>query len=245
MAKETIDPLVAELLEKYQLPDDAVWKLERKNKAGYVTTSTWIMKHRWIEKVAGMSGIRFQSPDIIEHDLVKKVVAILVTGCMGKYGTEGYREEWSIGEAAPYNTKIGYPFAMAEKRAKDRVVLKLLDIHGLVYSEEEADDFKLVEAQDEDGAPTGFQSPGGGKSAYAMKKENPEAWNEAVAEITDCRSHVELDAVDKALQVRFKTQNWPVSWGRNIRDLINKAHEDIDALEASMEMPLEEPLGEY
>ncbi len=31
---------------------------------------------------------------------------------------------------------------MAEKRAKDRVILKLAGIHGLVYSEEEADDFK-------------------------------------------------------------------------------------------------------
>jgi hypothetical protein len=35
-----------------------------------------------------------------------------------------------------------YPFAMAEKRAKDRVILKLIALHGLVYSEEEADDFK-------------------------------------------------------------------------------------------------------
>jgi transcription initiation factor IIF auxiliary subunit len=31
---------------------------------------------------------------------------------------------------------------MAEKRAKDRVILKLVGLHGDVYSEEEADDFK-------------------------------------------------------------------------------------------------------
>ena len=31
---------------------------------------------------------------------------------------------------------------MAEKRAKDRVILKLVGLHGHVYSEEEADDFK-------------------------------------------------------------------------------------------------------
>ena len=36
---------------------------------------------------------------------------------------------------------MNYPYAMAEKRAKDRVILKLLDIHGEVYSQEEADDF--------------------------------------------------------------------------------------------------------
>jgi hypothetical protein len=31
---------------------------------------------------------------------------------------------------------------MAEKRAKDRVILKLIELHGYVYSEEEADEFK-------------------------------------------------------------------------------------------------------
>ena len=31
---------------------------------------------------------------------------------------------------------------MAEKRAKDRVILKLVGLHGYAYSEEEADDFK-------------------------------------------------------------------------------------------------------
>jgi hypothetical protein len=31
---------------------------------------------------------------------------------------------------------------MAEKRAKDRVILKLVGLHGDVYSEEEADEFK-------------------------------------------------------------------------------------------------------
>ena len=34
---------------------------------------------------------------------------------------------------------------MAEKRAKDRVILKLAGIHGDAYSEEEADDFKESE----------------------------------------------------------------------------------------------------
>ena len=54
----------------------------------------------------------------------------------------GDATEWSIGEAAPYNTTNKYPYAMAEKRAKDRVILKLVGLHGDVYSEEEADEFK-------------------------------------------------------------------------------------------------------
>ena len=54
--------------------------------------------------------------------------------------------EWSIGEASPYNNKNAYPFAMAEKRAKDRVILKLVGLHGDVYSQDEADEFNLAQA---------------------------------------------------------------------------------------------------
>jgi hypothetical protein len=53
------------------------------------------------------------------------------------FGKLGDREEWSIGEAAPKNNKNSYPYAMAEKRAKDRVILKLLNTHGYLYSEAE------------------------------------------------------------------------------------------------------------
>jgi hypothetical protein len=60
----------------------------------------------------------------------------------------GERMEWSIGEAligTNYRVsgkQAAYVYAMAEKRAKDRVILKLIELHGLVYSEEEADEFK-------------------------------------------------------------------------------------------------------
>jgi hypothetical protein len=70
-------------------------------------------------------------------DQAGKNVAICVTGRLGATACE-----WSIGECAPYNNKNSYPFAMAEKRAKDRVVLKLLGLHGEIYSEDEAEDFK-------------------------------------------------------------------------------------------------------
>ena len=40
------------------------------------------------------------------------------------------------------NNKNSYPYAMASKRARDRVALQLLGLAGYIYSEEEADDFK-------------------------------------------------------------------------------------------------------
>ena len=45
----------------------------------------------------------------------------------------------TYGEASPRNTKNAYPYAMAEKRAVDRAILKLLGLHGFVYSEDEMD----------------------------------------------------------------------------------------------------------
>src|SRR3954467_9953597 len=60
----------------------------------------------------------------------------------------GERTEWAIGEA-PVNANYRVSGrqapsgdALAEKRAKDRVILKLVGLHGLLYSEEEADEFK-------------------------------------------------------------------------------------------------------
>ena len=72
---------------------------------------------------------------MIESDAGSKYAVMCVTGHMGD------KTEWSIGEAAPYNNKNTYPYAMAEKRAKDRVILKLVGLHGDVYSQAEADEF--------------------------------------------------------------------------------------------------------
>ena len=44
-------------------------------------------------------------------------------------------------KASPKNCKNSYFYAMSEKRAKDRVILKLLASHGALYSEAEADEF--------------------------------------------------------------------------------------------------------
>jgi hypothetical protein len=46
---------------------------------------------------------------------------------------------------------------MAEKRAKDRVILKLLAVHGDIYSEEEADDFKRPRQNTHENMPEDFE----------------------------------------------------------------------------------------
>ena len=95
----------------------------------------WILKHKACEKIAADKGITFDEPIIIESNAEKNIAVVVVTGYLGD------RMEWSFGEATPKNSKNSYPYAMAEKRAKDRVILKLIGLHGDVYSESESDDF--------------------------------------------------------------------------------------------------------
>ena len=125
MAKQ-LDPAIGEVLKKYGIGKEACWDCH----------GTWVVYHKYLEQIAAKSDIKFEPPLVVEADGAKKVAAICVTGTLKD------RTEWSIGEAAPGNNKNAYPWAMAEKRGKDRVILKLIGLHGLAYSEEEADDFK-------------------------------------------------------------------------------------------------------
>ena len=109
-------------------------------------SSTWdchgtpVVLHKALEKIAIHKGITFDDMKVIESSVKEKYAVISVRG--------HYKEatEESIGEASPYNNKNAYPFAMAEKRAKDRVILKLLELSGDVYSQVEADEFNLAQA---------------------------------------------------------------------------------------------------
>jgi hypothetical protein len=118
---------IAEFMERFGVLSDEVWE---------VRAGAFAIKHSALERVAAEQKITFLAPTLLQIDLPNKFAGICVVGRIGD------REEWATGEAAPYNNKNGYPLAMAEKRAKDRVTLKLLQTHGALYSEDEADDFK-------------------------------------------------------------------------------------------------------
>jgi hypothetical protein len=93
-----------------------------------------------LERLAAAIGVEWGPPQILRAE--REEAVLIATGKIG----DG-QPEWSIGEAVVgQNYKVSgkmaaYPWAMAEKRAKDRVILKLAGLHG-TYSEEEADDFK-------------------------------------------------------------------------------------------------------
>lgn len=118
---------VLEFMEKYGVASDEIWE---------VHGTTWVVKHKALERVAAEVGVVWDKPELKVCDMEKGFVSVLVGGKLGEH------TEYSFGEASPKNNKNSYPIAMAEKRAKDRVILKLLAAHGDLYSEEEADDFK-------------------------------------------------------------------------------------------------------
>lgn len=125
------DATIQDILAKYgEDVRSATWKVQ----------SATVIYHRAIERIAAKAGIKFDPPQILRAERDEAV--ILVTGRLGDMTV------WSIGEAmVNVNYRVSgkqaaYVWAMAEKRAVDRVVLKLIGLHGIVYSENEADEFK-------------------------------------------------------------------------------------------------------
>lgn len=127
----TADQQIADILVKYGEPfAGSVWRVQ----------GTAVILHKTLERIAAAAGIKFDPPTIVRAE--RDECVILVTGRMGRL------TEWSLGEAAiNQNYKVSgkqaaYPFAMSEKRAKDRVILKLIGLSGDVYSEQEADEWR-------------------------------------------------------------------------------------------------------
>ncbi len=125
------DKKIADTLAKFGEPmGDNIWRVQ----------GTAVIYHKTLERIAAQAKIQFDVPTVLRAE--KEEAVLMVVGRMGD------RLEWSIGEATiGMNYRVSgkqaaYPYAMAEKRAKDRVILKLIELSGDVYSEEEADEFK-------------------------------------------------------------------------------------------------------
>jgi hypothetical protein len=117
---------ILEFMETYKVDSDEIWE---------VHGSTWVVKHKALERVANEIGITFDRPSVIACDIANKSMIVCTFGKLGE------KTDWSFGEASPANNKNSYFAAMAEKRSRDRVILKLLNTHGALYSEAEADEF--------------------------------------------------------------------------------------------------------
>jgi hypothetical protein len=124
------DDRVREILERFDEDMSATWLVQGQR----------VIYHQALERIAIKAGVVWTEPLWIITNPDHAVVMAT--------GRHGDRYEWSVGEAhIGVNYRVSgkmaaYPFAMAEKRAKDRVILKLIALHGLVYSEDDSDEFK-------------------------------------------------------------------------------------------------------
>lgn len=192
---------VLEFMETYKVDSDEIWE---------VHGSTWVVKHKALERVAAEQGIVFDRPSVITCDLANKIAVICV------FGTLGERNEWSFGEASPANNKNSYPVAMAEKRAKDRVILKLLMTHGALYSEAEADEF--AEQRPE-------------KRGELPKKDAKGVYTKLQAEIQSCVSREQLKTWGQANADRIKVL--PEDWQDILRLQFEEQMADLRQREAA------------
>ena len=100
----------------------------------------WILKHNSIEKIANAENIKIQKIEPLYQSETSS--RFLIT--MGKWVDDTSVEVMiTTGEADKSNCTNAYITAMAEKRGKDRAILKLINAYEYgISSEEEADDFK-------------------------------------------------------------------------------------------------------
>ena len=115
-----------DLIKTYNLSKDDFWTHKQ--------SGNLIITHKACEKIARQEKIVFDMPKILSSE--NNNVAILCSA------TWGDTTEWSIGEASPKTSFNIYYFDMAEKRVKDRLILKLIGVYGDVYSEDESDEFR-------------------------------------------------------------------------------------------------------
>lgn len=205
---------IAEFMQKYKVGTDEIWAVPG--------GKAWAVKHAALERIAFQHNIIFDLPQIIEADGANGVATLIVKGRLSDF------EQWSVGEASPKNNKNAYCFSMAEKRAKDRVILKLLNIHGILYSEEEADDFKRQEKGDLIPVSNStFNGSGKPKASNAIKKESPARWGEIVDMM---RAAETIDALQEVgAMVKGEVADWPDNWRSLLAD---EYHECQTALKA-------------
>lgn len=204
-----LDPRIELIRAKYELDRSAFWELPQKK-------GTWLVKHSALELVAAKAGIVFEPPMIIEANSAEGIAAVCVTGHMGE------RAVWSIGEASPKSSKNAYPYAMAEKRAIDRVVLKLIGIHGLVYSEDEMSDAE--------------------PAPRVLVKEQREIDIDLRAEIQACATEEELVTLWRSELFQAELKKLKQDWQDSIVDLFRETKADRLAAPAQTPRGYVEPV---
>lgn len=141
---------VKEVLDLYGMDHrEACWLHKQSRK--------WVITHRACEQIGTLAGVRFPDPpEVVVCDVKNSTVVLL--GTAERDINNRTEKIWATGEAGPGNCRIAYPVSIAEKRLKDRLILKLVfsGIHGALYSEAEADEFSPP-SRDQTAGPSDYE----------------------------------------------------------------------------------------
>jgi hypothetical protein len=198
-----LDPRIEAIREQYGLAKDDFWQIPQ-NKA-------WVCKHAALEVVSVKAGVEWSMPQIIEAHTENGIAVMAVSGKLGS------RTEWSTGEATPKNNKNAYPWAMAEKRAKDRVILKLVGLHGLVYSEDEMPPEVDTSLPKPEVAPTTPKAKARG--LYAEMQQ----------EVDVCSNLEELRTLWTSAAFQFEFKKLPKDWQEQLTERKDSRRDELQA----------------
>ena len=124
-------------MSKMNIPDEAVKIFKELKINGAEATwdchGTPVVLHKYIEIIGAKLNVSIDSLDVIEASAKDGIVSMKCVASIKD------RQVISYGECSPKNNKNAYPYAMAEKRAVDRCILKLANLHGFLYAESEID----------------------------------------------------------------------------------------------------------
>jgi hypothetical protein len=190
---------IANVLKEFDeiFDESNVWKVQ----------GTPVLSHKTLERIAAKAKIRFDLPTIIRAERDEAVIMVA--------GRRGDQQEWSIGEClVNVNYRVSgkqaaYVWAMAEKRAKDRVILKLVELHGFAYSEDEADDLKSGPRQ-------------------TMQPDEPEEPDSRAVYLASCRQHIS-DASDPAALRQW----WASDDQKRARRDFSLTQDEVDSLKTA------------
>lgn len=145
-----LDPTQKALAKEYKLPDSAYWMCH----------GSPIITHKYLEEIARQKNVKIESLEVITCSVPDNYAVVKCTASSDKMSVI------TIGEASPKNNKNSYPFAMAEKRAVGRAILKLAGLHAHFYE----DKFSAKDAADRTG-----EDPKNKQSKESLNKEILEA----------------------------------------------------------------------
>ena len=110
-----------------------------KNADIWCVGKNFILKHDALTRIAKVEGIIFHQPQITEIKSDNKYYGFMM---IGEAELDGMKI-WTTADSTKENTMAKYYINMCEKRLRDRLTLKLLDLYEYgLYSDVEAEDFK-------------------------------------------------------------------------------------------------------